>query len=70
MAVRGEGRPLQACVIEHASAHTVHIIVFNFTMFTTTTLLCSSIKDCLNLEISRNNYTHIHQGKSCNFAAG
>ena len=45
------GGALYACVI-HTSA-------FSFTLFTGTTVLCNSIKDCLKLEISPNNYPGI-----------
>ena len=54
------------------SVHTIHTVtsVFSFTMFTATTVLCDSIKNCLELEISRNNYPgifKIHQRKISNF---
>ena len=60
-----EGRPSHACVIVRTSVHTIHTSVFSFTMFTATAVLCSSIKVCLQPEISRNNYPgilKIHQG--------
>ena len=37
MAVRGEGRPLHACV----TVHTTYISIFTFTMFTATTSPCN-----------------------------
>ena len=66
MARRGEGRPLHACVIVHACVHTMPTSVLSFAMFTETTGLCNSIKDCLKLEMSQNNdpeFLPIHQGK-------
>ena len=50
----------------HTSVYTIHTSVFSFTMCTATTVPCNSIKDCFNLEISRNNYPgilKINQGK-------
>ena len=65
MTVRGErGRPLHACVIIHnSSVRTMHTIVFSFTMFTATIVLCNSIEDYIKLEISRNN----HPGNLTNY---
>ena len=34
MPVRGERRPLHACLIVHSSVHTIHTGVFGFTIFT------------------------------------
>ena len=45
--------------------HIVHTSVFSFTVFTATTVLCNSIKDCLKLGIRINNDPGIlktHQG--------
>ena len=68
MTVKGEGRPLQPCVIVHTSTITsVHIIhtyvtsVFSFTMFTATTVLSNSIEDCITLEINPINYPGIQK---------
>ena len=53
MAVMGEGRSLHAWVIVRTSVHTIHTSVFSFTVFSTTSVLCNSIKECLQLDISR-----------------
>ena len=40
----------------HTSVHKIHTTMFSIAMtFTATTVFCNSIKDCLKLEISRNN---------------
>ena len=55
MTVKGEGRSLQPCVIVHTSVHIIHTYVtsvFSFTMFTATTVLSNSIKDCITLGIN------------------
>ena len=41
------------------SVRTIRASVFSFTKFTATTVLCNSIKVCLELEISLNNYRGI-----------
>ena len=43
----------------HTSVQYILTRVFGFTMFTATTVLYYNIKDCLKLEISRNNYSAI-----------
>ena len=52
MAVRGEEKSSHVCVIVHTGVHTVHTGVLGFAMFTSTTVLCNSIKFCLKPEIS------------------
>ena len=50
----------------HNNIDTIHTGVFSFTIFTPTTVFCNSMKDCVKLEISTNNYPgilKIHQGK-------
>ena len=56
MAVRGQGRRLQAHVIVNITVHTLHTSAFNFAMSIATTVLCNSIKDCIKLEIIYINY--------------
>ena len=51
---RGEGRPLylfKIMPVGQCGQTSVNTSVFSFTMLTATNVLCSSIKDCLNLEI-------------------
>ena len=55
MFIHAYGRERMNCVtvIVRTSVHTILTSVFSFTMFTATTVLCNSITDCCNMEISR-----------------